>query len=736
MKTKVLTKMNYSGMICKTSIFFVLFALPLLCSAQTPPVSQPTLPSESDEVVRISTELVKVDAVVVDQNGKQISNLTVDDFEVFQDGKLQKITNFSYISAEIGRRSVSGKTEIGKHDTTFEPPVNIRADRTRRTITFVVDNGGCAASQSGVAASREALLRFVNEQMRSGDLVAVYQTKPGSSLTGQYTSDKAQLRLIISKIGWSSSSICDSRGGDLFEREKADYTLKASGQGRRTFESAEDRKARETFEDSIRDNRTLSIIETLKTVSRRLKGVSGRKVIFFLSDGFPVINRDDRETRTLNSLRSLIAEANRSSIVFNSIDARGQFNAALLRAEDEVLPEQPNVAKPTSTEKAIINRLTEARNLQDGLAILAIETGGGFSKGSNRLDSSIRDLLNLEKGYYLFAYQPEEGSFAGRKYHKIEIKLKRADWQIFSRSGFFAGIEEGTNANSRTHKPSEIAEILNSAFPRTELSVGLNAFYSNTGSDGRLKEGDFVYSMMRLNGRDIRFVDDGNGYKKAVLDVTFVLLDEKNKPAKTVSRIHTLRLSAQEVAKMQEKGLTYPVFLPANRSGLYDVRVIVRDVIGEKTGSASRRVEVPDLKQGELFFPVITLNAVDENSAVVPPRTTASDSLTEIGSIKPRFRRGDVVAYAFTLYNAEVDRSSRQPKIRIQVSLYQKETLLFETAPQSPPLEAKSNRIRIDTGGYFKLDHSLKNDEFTLRIRIEDLLSGKTIEQTADFVIE
>ena len=39
-----------------------------------------------------------VDAVVTDSKGKQVTNLTADDFQVFQDGKPQKITHFSYIS--------------------------------------------------------------------------------------------------------------------------------------------------------------------------------------------------------------------------------------------------------------------------------------------------------------------------------------------------------------------------------------------------------------------------------------------------------------------------------------------------------------------------------------------------------------------------------------------------------------------------------------------------------------
>src|SRR5437879_3289699 len=62
--------------------------------------SQPAPAQESPDlpVMRVTVNLVQVDAVVTDSKGKQVTNLTADDFQVFQDGKPQKITHFSYIS--------------------------------------------------------------------------------------------------------------------------------------------------------------------------------------------------------------------------------------------------------------------------------------------------------------------------------------------------------------------------------------------------------------------------------------------------------------------------------------------------------------------------------------------------------------------------------------------------------------------------------------------------------------
>jgi len=706
----------------------------LVCqiSAQNPTTQPTPLPSEQDEVVRITTNLIQVDAVVIDKEGNQITNLTADDFEVFQDGKAQKIANFSYINTNKTAGITGDKKD---KNTPPQTPVPIsRPGGYGRIVTFIVDDGSCTSSQIGITASREGLEKFVNEQMQSNDLVAIYQTRAGSSLIQQYTSDKTQLRRIIGKINWTSASACDGRGGDLFEREKADYTLKASGGGKKTFESPADREQREAFEDSIRDAQTVGSIEVLRSIVRRLKDVGGRKIIFFLSDGLTVVGRNNRTFRAQDVLRTLIAEANQSSIVFNSIDIRGQFNASLLQANDEVLPEMPNVANPTSTDKALINRTNESRNSQDGLKILADETGGSFSQGKNLLDTSIRDLMNLEKGYYLLTYQPDEETFKGKKYHKIEIKLKRSDWRILSRSSFSAtNIGEETKPKKRTES-SEIFDALNAPLPRTGLNVRLNAFFGNTLFGNTIKEGSFVYSIMRLNGRDISFVDDTSGYKKAVLDVTVVLLDEKNKVAGSINRTHTIRVSPQEITVIQEKGLTYPVYLTVKEAGIYSLRVAVQDAASRQIGSASQTVEVPNLKKGNLFLSVVTLAEVDKKGNSISPMSIKSENgTTVVESIIPRFRRGGIIAYVYTLYNAQVDKTSNQPRLNVQVSLYQNGKIVFEEKPQSPPLEAKTDWTRTDSGGYLQLNPNVQSGEYSLQVRIKDLLSGKTVEQWIDF---
>src|SRR5689334_10127757 len=68
--------------------------------AQSTPQQGETSNPYDDEVVRITTNLVQVDAVVVDKDGRYVTDLRPEDFEITEDGKRQEITNFSYINVE------------------------------------------------------------------------------------------------------------------------------------------------------------------------------------------------------------------------------------------------------------------------------------------------------------------------------------------------------------------------------------------------------------------------------------------------------------------------------------------------------------------------------------------------------------------------------------------------------------------------------------------------------------
>ena len=111
-------------------------------SAPKPSVSSPpAVPKQepsAEDVVRITANLVQIDAVVTDNKGQQVTDLTDRDFEILEDGRPQKITNLSYVS--IKSPVTDSSTTVTPKDRSLLPPVILRPEAVHRTIALVVDD--------------------------------------------------------------------------------------------------------------------------------------------------------------------------------------------------------------------------------------------------------------------------------------------------------------------------------------------------------------------------------------------------------------------------------------------------------------------------------------------------------------------------------------------------------------------------------------------------------------------
>src|ERR1700752_1708612 len=111
---------------------------------QTPSPTPQTQQTDSD-VVRITANLVQVDAVVTDVKGRLVTDLRQEEIEIREDDRPQKSTNFSFISVEpsITKPNVSNPDPINKNYPPA-PPSKLIPEDLRRTFALVVDGPGIA----------------------------------------------------------------------------------------------------------------------------------------------------------------------------------------------------------------------------------------------------------------------------------------------------------------------------------------------------------------------------------------------------------------------------------------------------------------------------------------------------------------------------------------------------------------------------------------------------------------
>src|SRR6266699_4556003 len=210
------------GLIVKRSHFLAVILIAHLSTAalaQQPatPITLPPPPPEQPktqqqkpedvEVVRITTNLVQVDAVGTDKNGKVVTDLKPEEVQIFEDGRQQKITHFSYYVAESRSAEKPTKPVTVDKNAPPVPPNRLRPEDIRRTIALVVDDLGLSFESTYYV--RRALKKFVDEQMQPGDLVAIIRTSGGMGALQSFTADKRQLAAAIERVKWNANG----RGG-------------------------------------------------------------------------------------------------------------------------------------------------------------------------------------------------------------------------------------------------------------------------------------------------------------------------------------------------------------------------------------------------------------------------------------------------------------------------------------------------------------------------------------------
>ena len=314
----------------KKRAFLALFYVAVFCAfAQAQEVDE-------GDVVKITSKLVQVDVVVTDSKGNQVTGLKASDFTILQDGKPQVISGFSYVP--MGSAEPPSKEKV-KNDQIAIPQARPKSGTTGRIITFIIDDGNCRASLVGMKASREALEKFISNQMLPGDVVAIYQTRSGSSMFQQYTSDKLQLLRAARKIKWyPASGGCAASDGSFYDSARINTAVISTTQGEKGIseESADDRRRRELNEDRSQDNQVVGSLGVLRYAIKGLERLPGRNVLFLMSDGIPLRSRDGRSLSALDRLRDMTDLANRSAVVLNTIDVRGAFDVSMIEARDRV----------------------------------------------------------------------------------------------------------------------------------------------------------------------------------------------------------------------------------------------------------------------------------------------------------------------------------------------------------------------------------------------------------------
>jgi len=750
--------------------------------------AQHQLGTPDGPVFRASTDLITIDAVVMDRDGKPVTNLTREDFDVTVAGKHQTLEQAVYIrtqeqpqalaavraAAMPGNRNVAAEPRSESVASRALRTTGTAPDKVARTIALVVDDLGLSFESTFYV--RKAIHKYIDTQIEPGDLVAIVRTAGGVGALQQFTTDKRVLHLAADRLRW-----------DFRSRQGVGAFVAATENVPTGLE----------FDDIDALHDTLSSVGSLAALEFIARGVAqlpGRKCIVYFSEGFASIFQDRMgiddshgggSERIWKAMARMLSRANAAGVVIYTLDARG-LQTGSLTAEDNPItrdwgpaggsggggasgppsgaasgssgtggggtggsgqsagasPPPPAVGSGAgflSTASGAITsagrgRLGAILDAQDSLKFIADQTGGLAIENTNDLNLGISRILDDQQGYYLLGYlAPKDAPRGGWDQDRVKVRVKRPGLRVRARQGFFGPFD------TSEPKPTPADPLVTSAlspFGSGGIAVRLTSLF---GHDA--KTGPYVRSLLFIDPGDLHFDVDQAGRHTARFQVLLMAIGDNGQVLDGWRREVPLALTDQNFHLINERGIVVTVRTPAKQPGPYQMRAAVEDLNSKAIGSASQFLEVPQVGRGRLALSGVLLKGDTESEGPqihVEPNSGPSSGLVDGVLLEPEVRvlsRGDKAFYAYEIYDGLKDDN---PDLQMATAVIRDGRIVYQGPFTPVTAQAKAGgKIRaIPIAGTLSLGHDMPAGAYTLEVVVRGRNSRKLErKQWLDFEI-
>src|SRR5215831_9382657 len=572
----------------------IILLFTICCAAACPLRAQ----QKPDDVVRVNTDLVQTDLMVFDKQGNFIDGLKRDQLVLKVEGKPREISFFDRIAA--GSRNEESQLAAARGTSVNGGPAPVPLDRGR-TVLFFIDDLHLA--NGSVNYTRQMLKRFIDHDLKQNDQAEIASASGQLGFLQQLTDNKAVLTSAADRLRALNAmlqtieyppmteyqAIEIERNDDQLLNFFIDELIKHEGNIPRQ-QAAEMIKARASQlveEGASLVTRSLS---TLRGFINLAAALPGRKIIFFVSDGFLL---EQRRSDNNDRLQRITQAAAKSGVVIYSLDARG-LSAGMPDASQQVLADTSGVLMRANGG--------ELRATQDGMNALASDTGGRAFFNTNSMPTAIATALKETSTYYLLAWRPESEEQRNPKFRRIEVSVVgRPELVVRFRRGFGEPSEETPkNKEKQGQAPpvrktpiDEINAVLVAQYPTTAMPVAIALNYIDTA-----QYGGTLTTTIRVGTSSLSLEKQDNG-AAALLDVAGLVLNDQGKSVSSFNQRFTIRASAANANQKPPENVFYNHFALV-KPGLYQVRVAAVDVKTGTRGSAYQWIEVPDVANNEL----------------------------------------------------------------------------------------------------------------------------------------
>ena len=413
-------------------LFALLFLSTIVLAAQegSSPSGQTATPT-----FRTSADLVTIDTVVTDGDGRHVTDLTRDDFEVTVAGKRQELQQAIYIktadqprvlsalrasAAERGpatavpRRSAAS---LALKQATCSPSASAAPSRSSWTIWACRSGARWTFAPPCTSTSTRRCSRAISSPSADGggrrDAPAVHDgpaaPAPGGRSACSGTSAAA------AAVGSFKAVDPDTGVGDVDDSE--------AGELRDAMAS-------------------VGSFAALEYIARGVAELPGRKCIVFFSEGFSGMFADRGESGRMWRAHDPDAGPRQRRRGRRVHDRRAGLSTGGLTAEDNPQIMQTGVNGTYDAEALVrttaANRNRSLLDSQESMQFIADQTGGLGDHEHERPEPGISHVLDDQAGYYLLGYTaPKDAPRSGWDQNRVKVRVKRPGLHVRARQGFF-----------------------------------------------------------------------------------------------------------------------------------------------------------------------------------------------------------------------------------------------------------------------------------------------------------
>ncbi|MBI3680320.1 MAG: VWA domain-containing protein, partial [Acidobacteria bacterium] len=331
-----------------------------------------------DTTIRVTTRLVQVSVLVLDNKGRPVEGLAKDDFVLLDKGKEQKIAEFAVESRN--RKNSPPRLQPGLFTNYWE--IAPRGMTPNATIILFDALNTSFADQ---AYARRQMLKCL-ESLQGGDRIAIYSLSRNLRVLHEFTDDTTALIRAVSRLkGHVSPELqASTEQPEPVGDERIDEFLEESNR---------------RITDYYTINRVKTTLAAMEGIAYHVARLPGRKNLIWISGSFPAwIGMDEPpmsatgrvftgERRTFSDeIEHAVRLLNNSNIAIYPVDARGLIPDPTFSAVSKGSA-NPRTAGRKSPMQSIA--LTH-----DTMHMLADRTGGRPFYNSNDIAGALRKTLD------------------------------------------------------------------------------------------------------------------------------------------------------------------------------------------------------------------------------------------------------------------------------------------------------------------------------------------------------